>query len=84
MGAVIIAFALLAILVTGASYYVVIPYYFNIKASFAAHVTDARALAFGETVYDIVGIFPLLFFGAIALNAWTQSHRQSNADEVFS
>jgi hypothetical protein len=86
MGAVVIAFALVAILLTGSLYYLVIPYYYNIKAHFDADpsvLADARAQAFGTTIYNIVGIFPMIFFGAIALNSWVQMHRQSNQDEGF-
>jgi len=82
LGAIIIALALVAIILTGAAYYIIIPYYYNIKLGFEARVTDNRALEFGDTIYTIIGIFPLLFFGAIALNAWVQSSRQSNQEEI--
>lgn len=80
MGAIIIAFALVAIIMTGAAYYVVIPYFYNIKAAFAGNTTDPDALAFGDVIYNTIGVFPLLFLGAIALNAWAQSVRQQNQE----
>lgn len=85
MGAVIIAFAIVAVLLTGVSYYLVLPFAYNAKASFAAGIasTDPQALAFGEVLYDVVGIFPLIFFGAIALNSMQKSVRDSNSDIQF-
>ena len=80
MGAVIIAFAIIAIVMTGVSYYIVIPAVFNIKGTFDDKVTDPQSLAFGETLYDIIGIFPLLFLGAIFLNAYQKSTRRSSID----
>jgi len=85
MGAVTIAFALIAMFVTGAAYYVVIPYYYNIKLNFDANpyaIADADAIAFGDTIYNIIGIFPLLFFGAIALNGWLQTIREHGQGEA--
>jgi len=83
MAAIIICFAIIAIILTGASYYIVIPFVFDIKAGFNAKVTDPRALAFGETLYDIIGIFPVIYVGAIFLNAYQKSVRQSNSEGGF-
>lgn len=84
MGAVIIGFALVALFLAGAAYYIVMPYAFNLRAHFAASVTDPDALEFGETLYDIVGIFPLTLLGAVFLNSYQNSVRQSNNEAAFS
>ena len=68
---------------TGAAYYLVIPFYFNIKEFASTLTNDARYLAFGEVLYDIIGIFPLLFLGMIFLNAYQQSVRQSSGEIGF-
>lgn len=60
------------------SYYIVIPTVFGMKATFDDRVTDAQALAFGEIIYDIVGVYILLFVGAIFLNAYQKSTRNSS------
>lgn len=75
MGALIIGFAIVAIIFTGVMYYIIMPAAFDFRASFAAKVSDPRALAFGELLYDVIGIFPLIFLGAIFLNAYQKSTR---------
>lgn len=60
---------------TGTMYYIVMPAMFDWRASFAAKVSDVRALEFGELLYDVIGVFPLIFLGAIFLNAYQKSTR---------
>lgn len=80
MGAVTIAAALIAMLLTSVGYYIVIPFAYDLKETFNAKVTDPQALAFGAQFYYIIGIFPILFFGAIAISAWQQTTNEANAN----
>jgi hypothetical protein len=81
MGAVIIVGFLVAMILTGVTYYIVIPYAYNIKGFFEDKVDDPRSIAFGRLLYQIIGIFPLLFLGAIFLNSYQKSTRQHSADQ---
>lgn len=78
-GLIIIGFLASAALIS-VSYYMVIPAYFNVKMFFTDKVTDPNALAFSDTLYRVCGVFPLLFLGAIFLNAYQNSTRQRSAD----
>lgn len=78
MGALIIGFALVALLLTGVAYYIVLPAAFNMKGTFDDKVVDAQSVAFGDMLYEIIGIFPLLFVGAIFLNAYQKSTRNQS------
>lgn len=75
MSALIIGFAIVAILLAGVMYYIYVPAIFNMKGTFEDKVTDAQSLAFGDTLYDVVGIFLLFTIGAVFLNAYQKSTR---------
>jgi len=79
MGAVTIAAALIAMLLISVGYYIIMPYAYNIKETFVGKTTDPQALAFGAQLYYIIGIFPLLFFGAVALSSWQQTTNDASS-----
>lgn len=68
-----------ALALTSVGYYMVLPAYFGVKEYFMALPivqSHAEAQAFGDLLYNICGIFPLLFLGAIFLYAYQNSVRQ--------
>ena len=76
---VIIVMGLVAMVLVGVAYYVVIPMAFNVKALFEEKVTDPAMLARSDQLYAIIGLFPLIFIGAIFLNMYTKSVRQHSS-----
>lgn len=82
MGATNIAFMFVAIATVSILYYIVMPLAFDAKNWFVTKTDDARAIAFGHFIYDVVGVFPLIFLGAIFLNTYQKSTRQ-HSQEYF-
>jgi hypothetical protein len=80
-GLIIVGFIASASLIA-VSYYMVIPAYYNVKLFFEDKVTDPNALTFGEMLYRICGVFPILFLFAVFLKAYNSSVRQRSADSV--
>lgn len=81
-GLIIVGF-FAAIALTAVAYYMVLPAYYGVKEYFIALPVvqaHAEAEAFGELLYNICGIFPLLFLGAIFLYAYQNSVRQRSSD----
>lgn len=78
--ALIIVGFLAAVSLISVSYYMVIPAYYNVKLFFTSKVTDPNALAFGETLYRICGVFPIIMLFAVFLKAYNSSVRNRSAE----